>query len=255
MIDASLIQLINGQIDGQLSPQERQQLDRLVSESEPARDELTALQKLDNLLANLPPQLPPLALHDRILNGIRLPAQRGFNLFRNRSINAITRFGYALVAGLMLAIGLYMFNPDFFTLADHDSLIAIAAPESGQLPVKPIDAFSFSITDLTSEVRLHEIEDELVVDLAMNARIPVEIELDMISGNREFTDLDLSEGWRGHLTEGNKSVFLHNMGQQQLTMQLSEADASASPHQKTRIKVSYFIRGNRVQQHLLVNPH
>ncbi len=255
MMDATLNRLINEQIDGQLNPGELELLNRLLSESDEARHEQAAMHKLDSLLATLPPQLPPLALHDQILNGIRLQPQNPFGLFRNRSINTITRLSYILIASLMLAIGLYVFNPDFSGLTDTDSRIGTTASVTDQRNVKPIDAFSFAIANLASEVRLHEVEDKLMVDLTMNARIPVEIELDMISGNREFTELALTEGWRGHLTEGNKSVFLHNMGQQRLTMQLSEPDTGASRNQKTRIKVSYFIRGNRVQQYLLVNPH
>lgn len=113
MLDEHTLDLINADIDGELTPEQSQVLDAILEESAEARAMRAEMLKLSNLLESVPERIPPEGLSDRIL-GQLAPARR-FSRFSFSSF--ISSFqpasaGLAFAAGLLLAVGFYEMSPE-----------------------------------------------------------------------------------------------------------------------------------------------
>ncbi len=124
MLDEQILNLINADIDGELTPAEQQQLDDILETSSEARAMRTELLKLSNLLDNVPEQMPPPGLSDRILNQLAPPRfSSGFSLSNLMASFQPVTAGLAFAAGLLLTVGFYEMLPGHNTLSDTTGMV------------------------------------------------------------------------------------------------------------------------------------
>jgi hypothetical protein len=74
-MDQKTIELIHGDVDGELGPNEQEELRRLLAFSQDARREHARLHSLNELLAALPACEPPAGMRDAILAAVPRPAR------------------------------------------------------------------------------------------------------------------------------------------------------------------------------------
>jgi len=124
MLEEHALELINAEIDGELGPEERAELDALLEASEPARALRAELRKLANLLDGLPEEVPPADLAGRILEDINLPERRpAFSLSRLFASVQPATAGFAFAAGLLLAVGFYELSPGDRFAVDTSNMV------------------------------------------------------------------------------------------------------------------------------------
>jgi len=131
MLDTHALELINAEIDGELTADERTELEQLLASSAEARSIKAELQKLSNLMAGLPEQQPPADLGERILGQV---SPRG----RRRSLSLAKLFsslqpvplGAAFAAGLLLTVGFYELSSGPRTVPEFDSMVGTMMPGS-----------------------------------------------------------------------------------------------------------------------------
>jgi anti-sigma factor RsiW len=124
MLEQRTLELINAEIDGELLPGERAELEAILASSADARAMKAELQKLANLMDRMPEQAPPEDLAERILGQVRLPAARpGFSLAALFSSLQPAPVGMAFAAGLLVTVGAYEFSPGHRSDVDPASVV------------------------------------------------------------------------------------------------------------------------------------
>jgi len=105
-------ELLNGYIDGELSADERSQVERLISENSGVAQRLHQLEKCKTLVSSLPPAEPPAAVvagikelirsHPTVTAASEIEDQRGVrHLFIRQALAASIIIG---VVGIMAAV-------------------------------------------------------------------------------------------------------------------------------------------------------
>jgi hypothetical protein len=138
MIHAELEALLQGALDDTLTPEERDRLGRLMTESPEARARAAQLGQLTNLLDSLGPADAPVGLvHDVLTqisnqpHSIRRSTQR-----RGTPVNKRILFGLAAAAAVVLAVITYSTNPP----ATEGTGATIGAAQRAQAPqIAPSD--------------------------------------------------------------------------------------------------------------------
>jgi len=124
MLEEHALELINAEIDGELGPEERAELDDLLEASEAARALRAELRKLANLLDGLPEKAPPADLADSILRDIHVPKrQPAFSVSRLFASVQPAAAGFAFAAGLLLAVGFYELSPSDRFSVDASNMV------------------------------------------------------------------------------------------------------------------------------------
>jgi hypothetical protein len=112
MLEERTLHLINADIDGELTPDEREDLDVILESSSDARAMRAELLRLSNLLNNQPEQLPPPDLSKQILNKLAPPPRASnFSLSSLFASFQPATAGLAFAAGLLLTVGVYELSP------------------------------------------------------------------------------------------------------------------------------------------------
>jgi hypothetical protein len=112
MLEERTLNLINADVDGELTPAEQQQMDSILETSAEARAMRAELLKLSNLLNSVPEQTLPQGLSSKILDQLA-PSRPVFNFSLSRlfgSFQPVTA-GLAFAAGLLLTVGFYEMSP------------------------------------------------------------------------------------------------------------------------------------------------
>jgi len=106
MLEERTLNLINADIDRELTPAEQQELDSILETSAEARAMRAELLKLSNLLNSVPDQAPPIGLSSKVLDQLvprpsfpRLSLSSLFGTFQ-----PVTA-GLAFASGLLLTVG------------------------------------------------------------------------------------------------------------------------------------------------------
>ncbi|MFC1720162.1 anti-sigma factor family protein [Pseudomonadota bacterium] len=131
MLDERTLNLINADIDRELTPVEQQELDSILETSAEARAMRAELLRLSNLLNSVPEQALPDGLSSRILNQLAPP--RTISRFSLASLfesfQPVTT-GLAFAAGLLLTVGYYEMSPH--GMASHDTAGMVGTMVAGQ---------------------------------------------------------------------------------------------------------------------------
>jgi hypothetical protein len=113
MIHSDLDALLQGALDNTLTPEERDRLARLISESQEARARAAEFEQLTGLIESLGPANPPPGLVERVLARVsqRPYAVRPSTFERGVTVNKKILFGLAAAAAIVLAVFAYKSYP------------------------------------------------------------------------------------------------------------------------------------------------
>ena len=133
MLEERTLHLINADIDGELTADERDQLDVILESSGEARAMRAELLRLSNLLESLPEQLPPPELSKQILNKLApQPRAANFSLSGLFASFQPATAGLAFAAGLLMTVGFYELSPNGQSLSETASMVGtMVASQAG----------------------------------------------------------------------------------------------------------------------------
>ena len=187
MLEARALELINAEIDGELKPDERAELDAILESSAEARAMKAEMLKLVNLLDSVPEQAPPEALAGRILE--RIPVRKGRPAFS--LTNLVSSFqplpaGLAFAAGLLLTVGVYEMSPERHAPDDLTSMVGTMIMDS-QIDLSAQGArLAISAPGVLGSVALSGVGDILVLSFDVAAEKKTEIVIAMAGAGLGF---------------------------------------------------------------------
>jgi hypothetical protein len=164
MIRPDLEALVQGAVDDTLTAEERELLDRVLTESRAARERAAELRQLTNLIDSLDPIDPPAGLVDNVLAQVSHHPRlvRPSTLQRGISVNKKILFGLAAAAALVLAVITYYSNPRETTGTEA----TIGAAQRAQAPQIAADDVKLGDTR-SQDVLQTEVFDAIMKDAAL----------------------------------------------------------------------------------------
>lgn len=187
MLEERTLNLINADVDGELTSAEKQELDSILESSAEARAMRAELLKLSNILESVPEQTPPPDLSGRIL-GQLAPARTVARfslpgLFA--SFQPVTT-GLAFAAGLLLTVGYYEMSPQSSSSLDTAGMVGtMVAGQNNGLNLLENNLY-FSSDDFSGSVSLSENNGMYILNFDLDSRDRQEIKVGLESTGLAF---------------------------------------------------------------------
>lgn len=255
MIDEKTLELIHGEIDGENSETQSEDLRRHLETSPEARELLTEMRQLRGAFDSIRPADPPPGLREAILSSLAPAKEQGFLAgFLQGVIGALQspatmRYGGAFALGIvatMIAgqIGTPRGGADLDisqltgTMARHEALPVASAGEVVQL----------DLDEVSGSVSLHPSGSMLVIQFDLESRQPVEI----VAG---YQGSDV--GFNGFIQVGNEvsaevsdgRVTMTNEGEHSFAVFLGNRKQAA-----TTVDLKFFAGGELIHEDKLQSP-
>lgn len=225
MISERILELINADIDGELRPEDQSELDAALESSAEARAAKSELQKLSNLMDNLPPQQPPKGLGSRILGNIELPIPKtSFSLSSLFSSFQPATAGVAFAAGLLLTVGYYELSSERMVPGDSASMAGTMIAGKGSGPEFLKNDMHLRGDGFSGTISLRETSGIYVLNFDLESELGTEVKVGLdktgfafggfaeiqSDENRVFESVMMSGGALRVLNQGHQqfAVFL-----------------------------------------------
>ena len=175
-IDPNIVELINADIDGEISPADKDTLQTLMAESPEAQAMHAELSGLSSSLDELPDlDAPPYLIHT-IMAEIPKPEPQGRRGDFLRGLFAAPALRYAamFVAGSVLTLALV--NSDQVSERAFSDVTGLVGTISSEVPVGPgIQTLQIDRTEVAGHVTLRNSGPLLIVDFDLVSNGPIEI--------------------------------------------------------------------------------
>lgn len=226
-VNQHVLNLINSRIDGEISPTEQRELDRLLIASPELRDLNDELEKVTRLLDEVPELDSPEYLQDTIERQVRLPVQghaktKKPGLLSNRwlSTNWLGT-GFALAAGVVLTVGVYQMGSEPITARDNTSMVGTMAKRGPVVqPGKLLDSIQLDTAKLNGLVELHKKNDLFTLDFQLSSGEPTEVVIDFAGRGLEFDGVIGEQTHDDRVSVVDGSIRLASEGDQHYTLVL-----------------------------------
>jgi len=201
MLNERTIYLINAEIDGELAPAEREELDDILKSSDEARAMKAEFLRLTNLLDSQPDQQPPEGLAKMIVDEVKLPAAKSSLLF-DRWLSYIRHpaaTGLAFAAGLLMAVVFYQAAPQHVVNPDTANMVGTMIANSQDHSVIPDDSLLLQASGLSGSVTLQNREDVYILNFDLTSEQQIEVEV-------AFAEAGLDFGGLAHTVSGGNKA-------------------------------------------------
>ncbi len=249
MLDKHIIELINADIDGELGPNELQELEAVFDSSAEAVQYRVELLKLDGALRDLPELDPPASLTHRILGQVELPAKQPvLNLqgFFAR-YNPIAT-GFAFAAGLLVTVGIYETGSRNLVLDDTVSMVGTMVAGQHVGISGQGHRLSLDLDNLSGTVSLQQNESGKTLEFDLESEKRIEIELDFENAGLMVIGFAQDDRGDGSLIETLEilggTMRVVNQGRHHFVVFLKHSPDSES--QGTDIRIGISQDGQRV---------
>lgn len=176
MINANIIALIHASVDGELDDSQEAELEQILNSSEEARVYQAELLKFCGLLEDQQALELPVGLHRKIVDSISLPSKSSIS----RGLGALpgfVRYGMAVAAGLLLAVGVMDSQTVNLDSRDLDNMVGTIMQNDSKSRAVTLGSFSFDLDEVASSVNLQQRDQTLVLDVIINSVHPVDIKV------------------------------------------------------------------------------
>ena len=185
MNEHKYIDLIQAELDDQLSDGQRAELDALLRESAAARADREEYRDLAGLLRQVPSRQPPDSLRQGILAQIELagrqrPAPKAW------AIPAAARTAMAFAAGIVVTIGLFRLAPVDIGPTDTRTLVGSMVRNQALNYEFPRDQMKFDLGTEQGSVELHRNNNLLVLEFELRSARPMNLELEFAGQGLQF---------------------------------------------------------------------
>jgi len=227
MLEERTIELINAELDGELGPVEREELEAILESSGEARAMKAELQKLFNLLDATPELSPPAGLSQQILGQLALPSKKPAFSFSGLfpSFQPATA-GLAFAAGALVAVGFYELTPRYGAAIDPASMVGTMVVNRQEQPLEHKDSLSIVGQGLSGTVSLQEGGGVYILNFDLDSENSTEIEIALAEAGLDFGGLAHTQSGAGTDNESIQvsggTLRVTNQGRQAFTVFLPD---------------------------------
>jgi hypothetical protein len=251
MTDERTLEMVSAAADAELTESERAELEQLLENSAEARKFQAELAEMDSILGEVPVMEPPDSLHTQIVNCISLPQEKADSSFlgwlRPPKFMPVMRYSLAAAAGLLLAASFYESQSLFPSNHDFDDLVGTMAPSRVVAEADILDTFDFRSDGLESLVQLQRRNNDIYLDIQIDADVALSIAVDMSgTGVRPGALAQLDHSLESIVVE-DQALQLRATGQRRLTVLLRRAD-DASIAEEAKITLEFSSDGRLLEQ-------
>jgi hypothetical protein len=236
MLEARVLHLINGDIDGELGPGESAELSSILESSAEARAMHAELRKLVETMEAMPEREPPVGLAGRILAQTRLPAGRsgktsGSHLAALLRYLRPARAGFAFAAGLLLTVGFYEATQRDGEPLDLSRMVGAMVANPAGAPAQQQDTLALSAPGLSGTVSLGAIGEFTVLSFDLESAEQTEIVVGFAEAGLAFGGIAYTSATGGANNESYEvsdgTLRVVNQGRQMFSVFLPQvADAA-----------------------------
>jgi hypothetical protein len=243
MLTERTLQLINAELDGELGPGEREELDALLEASADARAMRAELQKLDNLMDAVPSLTPPPQLGERILDRLALPQRRfGFDISGMFANFQPATAGLAFAAGLLATVAVYEWAPSAHSPMSTSGMVGTMVAGQQIDAMTPLDSYTISQPGMKGTLRLVGSDKLLALEVDVDSARSSEIEIILDDAGVVFGGIALGAGGQGQKSEvyevSGGTVRVVNQGRQTFTLFLPISAREGSNGRHIRFGIS-----------------
>ena len=232
-IDPNIVELINADIDGEISPADKDTLEALMAESPEAQTMHAELSGLSSSLDELPDlDAPPYLIHT-IMAEIPKPAaqDRRGNFLQGLFAAPALRYAAMFVAGSVLTLSLV--SSDQVSERAFNDVTGLVGTISSEVPVGPgIQTLRIDRTDVAGHITLRSSGPLLIVDFDLVSNGPIDIVASYSDQSVWFNGFEQLESpgasiaaESGRITmkiDGKRryALYLHNAGDRNVSINL-----------------------------------
>ena len=232
MTDQRELELVSASLDGELSADERKELDAILESSTEARELQSEFEQLDSLLSSVPDVEPPASLHAQIMaqNGqsnSQPSVEKSSSLLswiRDLVPGSGLRYVLATGAGAIVALLVVGVQPIGSNTIDYSDLVGTMSPDAGTGSGDILGTYIFAGEGLESLVQLRLIDGVAFLDISANTDQPLNISADFSSAGVWPDAVAQIDGRAESLAIAGQAVQVQAFGQQQLTILLRRVD-------------------------------
>lgn len=213
MIDERAIALINLELDGEITDDERKELTGILEASREARDYRDSYRQMHALLSDAPRQDLPRDLHERVMSGMQAPVR--VTRPSGGRLPAIVRYGLAASVGLMVAVGFYEAQPHS---ADVGAMTGTIAPANGN---RLLDSYDLDQVGTRARARLSRHDGSIVLDVNLQADEPTDIDIDLGPAALRLDGFTQQSGQAAAISFDNQVLRIRGNGRQHFSVSLS----------------------------------
>jgi hypothetical protein len=243
MLTERTLQLINAELDGELGPGEREELDALLEASADARAMRAELQKLEKMMDAVPSLTPPPQLSERILDRLALPRRRfNFDFTGMFASFQPATAGVAFAAGLLATVAVYEWAPSGHLPLNTSGMVGTMVAGQQVDAMTSLDSYTISRPGMKGTLRLIGGDKLLALEVDVDSARPSEIEIILDEAGVVFGGIALGADGQGQKSEfyevSGGTVRVVNQGRQTFTIFLPISAREGSNGRQIRFGIS-----------------
>jgi hypothetical protein len=244
MLDSRIAELVQADVDGELSVEHRAELNAALESSSEARQFHDEMSRVAGLLTDASDLDPPWGLRRRILDNVNLPAKPWLSGWQ-----APASYGLAMAAGVLMAVGVSQVTPR--GSEDMSSLVGTMVSQGHDISTPATSSLAIDLAEVQGQVHLKQISQAWAVEFDLQSTDAVEVSVDLDGTGLSFggyAGQDENAGTRNFQVHGEK-VRVTNQGSHQFVLFLRSAPESSNGSQEIGVAINH--RGNMVDRGLL----
>jgi len=245
MLNERITDLIQADIDGELTDHDRAELSRELLQSREARKFREDMIRVNALLASIPSLDPPAGLRSRISNAIKLPRRGQFSASSSRWFQS-AGYGLSLAAGLLMGVGIAQVSTK-----GTQNLAAVVgtmmSQTDGQLGSAG-ETLAVSLDYVQGNIRRSYLDQAIALEFDLKSEEPVEVTIDLHGTGMRFggfADQDIASAVDEFKVSDGKVHLLSSGNQQYVLFLLNGPEGTADSQ---NIGISLAQRGTSIYQ-------
>jgi hypothetical protein len=178
MIADRHVELIHAELDGELTPEERAELSRVLLANPEARALRDQLSRLFGELAKVESAPPPAGLTTSVLSAVGLPDPSPQDqVFPGAwwRTPAALRYAAVFVGGLAVGAAAFQLGKQGADGLDVSQLVGTIGGQDAAVRQTPVDRIQLELDQVSGAINSWQVGSQLVLELDLQAREPVEI--------------------------------------------------------------------------------
>lgn len=241
-IDQHTLDLLNGGVDGELSPSEQEELDLLLAGSEEVRDISGELETFSRLLDELPELEPPAHLQESIERQVRLPVpneETSQGIFGTWLSAHWLRTGFALAAGIVLTVGVYEMGSGPISDRDAGNLSGTVVKSQSPGQDELLDSIHIFTETLNGQVELRRNDDLFTLDVKLASDGPTGVNVDFAGRGLDFEGIVRVQDSNDVVSVADGTIKVASSGEQHYSLKLRR-NSSAADQEFTPLELEFF---------------
>ncbi|MFV8819675.1 anti-sigma factor family protein [Haliea sp. E17] len=233
--------LLNAELDNELAPNDRAELETLLAAQPQLQVQRLELRQLAQGLASVPDIDPPPGLAERITSEVRLVRRRRFRWTLPRWCRPVNALPFAsCAAAIMLAAGAFWILQHEPLPDDVSDMVGSLLHDPKQSPLPAGERLRLNQSGVSADVALlsHAGSSLRTLEFALDSSGPVDISIDLAASGLEFAGFARDEAGVELLSGNAGRVTLRSQGEHRFTLSLRAPSADERPEANIGLSIS-----------------